>query len=71
MLRYVMDLVPGICISAVFVTVTVCLISMLISLTLRCNHILMHKEPKAKNMKGKKWKTKKIEVNKTDEKKEA
>ena len=70
MTNYYFSLIPSVCISAVFITVTVCIMSIMVAATRRAIRGL--NTPKtAKHIESKKWKTKKIEVNKEPEKKEA
>lgn len=70
MTNYYFSLIPQVCISAVFVTVTVCVMSILLAATRRVIRGL-NTPKQAKNIEGKKWKTKRIEVSKDAEKKEA
>lgn len=70
MTNYYFSLIPEVCISAVFITVTVCIMSIMVAATRRAIRAL-NTPKQAKHVEGKKWKTKKIEVNKEPEKKEA
>lgn len=70
MTNYYFSLIPQVCISAVFVTVTVCVMSILLAATRRVIRGL-NTPKQAKNIESKKWKTKRIEVSKDAEKKEA
>ena len=70
MTNYYFSLIPGVCISAIFITVTVCIMSIMVAATRRAIRGLNTPKP-AKHLESKKWKTKRIEVSKDAEKKEA
>lgn len=70
MTNYYFSLIPTVCISAIFVMLTVCIMSIMLATTRRIIRAL-NTPKQAKHVEGKKWKTKKIEVSKEPEKKEA
>lgn len=64
-MMYYFDLVPQVCISFLFVLVTVCIGSILLSATLRVNRFLQR--DKNKNKKPMAWETRKIETTKAED----
>ena len=64
-MMYYFDLVPQVCISFLFVLVTVCIGSILLSATLRVNRFL--RRDKNKNKKAMTWETRKIETTKAED----
>lgn len=70
MTNYYFSLIPTVCISAIFIMLTVCIMSIMLAATRRIIRGL-NAPKQTKHVEGKKWKTKKIEVNKEPEKKEA
>lgn len=73
MMNYYFDLIPKVCISAIFIMTTVCIMSIMLAMTRKVIRALYAPKP-CKHVEGKHWdKRKKIEVKKDDdkEKKEA
>lgn len=70
MMNYYFSLISTVCMSAVLITITVCIMSMMIAAARRVIRALNTPKP-CKHVEGKKWKTNNIEINKTADKKEA